>query len=387
MMIVRYKIRYLQAIIFYLAFLNYLFSQAVGDGIRIDLSDQLSLDTNGGQFAQLFIPDYYQSSNDGAYTLVFHLHSASWAAENQVYRAQANVILFNIHLGAFSSPYQNYFLNQNNFQAIIDTISAELERRQILTNPTLQYLIVTSFSAGYAGVREMLKQNIYYDQIKAIHLADGLHATSNASIMETQMQDFVRFARDARDQKKIMRMTHSSIPTPGYESTTSTANYIIDHIGSARLPVAVEDEIGTMNSRCDSGYFYLRGYEGETAEDHMKHLYATHLMIISTMEMLNDSLTSMRESHNFPDNYRLDQNWPNPFNPSTEISYSLATREYVTLRLFNPIGQLIKTLYAGIQSPGEHRVKLITKGLSSGNYFYVLQSDNISLARKCLYLK
>jgi hypothetical protein len=50
-------------------------------------------------------------------------------------------------------------------------------------------------------------------------------------------------------------------------------------------------------------------------------------------------------------------------------------------------GQLIKTLHAGIQSPGEHRIKLIAEGLSSGNYYYVFQSDNIRLSRKCLYLK
>jgi len=184
-----------------------------------------------------------------------------------------------------------------------------------------------------------------------------------------------------------MRLTHSSIPTPGYESTTSTANYTIDHIVSFRLPVSEEDEIGSMTSRCDTGYFYLRGYEGETADAHMKHLYAMHLMIFKTIELLNDSLTSLNETYKIPEIYRLEQNWPNPFNPSTEISYSLATREYVTLRFFNPIGQLIKTLYAGIQSPGEHRVKLLAEGLSSGNYFYVLQSDNICLTRKCLYLK
>jgi len=381
------KIQYFSIILLYFSLVNFLHAQAVGDGIRIDFSDRLSLDTDSGQFAQLFIPDYYQSTGEGDLTLVFHLHSASWAAENQVYSAQANVILFNIHLGAFSSPYQNYFLNQNNFQAIMDSISAELERQQILANPRLQSLIMTSFSAGYAGVREILKQNAHYNQIDAIHLADGLHATSDANIMEMQMQDFVRFACDARDEEKIMQLTHSSIPTPGYESTTSTANYLIDHIGSDRHSVNEEDEIGTMYSRCDTGFFNLRGYLGETADDHMQHLYAMHIMISNTMKIIDDSVTSMRESHFFPDTYRLDQNWPNPFNPSTEISYSLATREYVTLRLFNSIGQMIKTLYAGIQSPGEHRVELIAEGLPSGQYFYVLHSDNVKISRKCLYLK
>jgi hypothetical protein len=379
-------------LIILLVLLNISFSdpsqaQAVGDGTRIDLSNQLSIDTNAGQFAQLFIPDYYNSSKDGKYTLVFHLHSASWAAENQVYNAEANAVVFNIHLGALSSPYQNYFMDENVFGNILETIAAELKNHEVETDPTINTLIMTSFSAGYAGLREILKQEAYYNQIQAIHLADGLHATSNQSTMDEQMMDFVRFAKDARDKNKIMRLTHSSIPTPGYESTTSTANYLIEYIGSSRTPVEENDEIGSMISRCDTGLFHIRGYQGETATDHMRHLYAMHLMISNTIKTLDDSLTSVRESNIVPEMYRLDQNWPNPFNPSTKISYSVARRGYVTLRLFNPIGQLIKTLYAGIQSPGEHRVELIAEGLSSGPYFYVLQSKSVNLSRKCLYLK
>ena len=142
-----------------------------------------------------------------------------------------------------------------------------------------------------------------------------------------------------------------------------------------------------MYSRCDTGLFNLRGYNGETANDHMQHLYAMDMMISETMKILDDSLSTIRKTHISPGNYRLDQNWPNPFNPSTEISYSLATREYITLRLFNPIGQLIETLYAGIQSPGEHRIRLFAENLSSGSYYYVLQSEDMKLSRKCIYIK
>jgi hypothetical protein len=184
-----------------------------------------------------------------------------------------------------------------------------------------------------------------------------------------------------------MKLTHSSIPTPGYESTTSTANYLIEHIGSDRKLVNEQDEIGAMYSRCDTGWFNLRGYLGETANDHMQHLYAMHMMISSTMNIQDDSLTSIKKTQINPRNYRLEQNWPNPFNPSTRISYSLATRECVTLRLSNPIGQLIKTLYAGVQAPGKHRVELFAEGLPSGSYIYVLQSKGIKLSRKCLILK
>ncbi|NOX90140.1 MAG: hypothetical protein GXO77_14065, partial [Calditrichaeota bacterium] len=95
-------------------------AQGVGKGQRIDLTSSLSLDTGQGQFAQLFIPDYYNAPQDGKITLVFHLHSASWAAEDEVYRAKAEAVLFNIHLGGLSSPYKNYFSDQTKFRKILN---------------------------------------------------------------------------------------------------------------------------------------------------------------------------------------------------------------------------------------------------------------------------
>src|SRR3989339_1399031 len=189
-------------------------AQGVGQGTRIDLNSNLGLN-NGttGQFAQLFIPDYYQAPTDGKFDLVFHLHSASWAAEDQVYKANANVILFNIHLGGFSSSYQNYFMNQSYFQQILDTVTAILNRNEIISNSQINHLIVTSFSAGYAGVREIFKNSTYYDKISALTLADGLHCSSEPATRTIQMQDFLRFAKDARDKLKIMFLTHSSILT------------------------------------------------------------------------------------------------------------------------------------------------------------------------------
>ncbi len=252
-------------------------------GQRIDFTHILGLDTNKGQFAQVFIPNYYRAKNQ-PYDLVFHLHGASWAAEDEIYRAKANVILFNIHLGALSGPYQTYFADQSRFRFILDRIKQALVRQSIVADSIpLRYLILTSFSAGYAGVREILKSQAYFRKITALHLADGLHSNLDATTMDYQMKDFVHFARQAIGKKKIFRLTHSSIPTSGYRSTTETADYLLEKLGLTRRPVKVQDEIGTMYSRCDSGYFYLRGYLGRTAHDHLKHLYAMHQMIRATL--------------------------------------------------------------------------------------------------------
>ena len=93
------------------------FSQGVGVGARIDLTSKLALNTASGQFAQLFIPDYYSAPADGRYMLVFHSHSASWAAEDEVYRSNTNAILFNIHLVDFQVLMPTILqINQNSPQ-------------------------------------------------------------------------------------------------------------------------------------------------------------------------------------------------------------------------------------------------------------------------------
>ena len=262
-------------------------AQGSAVGTRFDLTNSLQLNLGvSGQFAQLFIPDYYAPPIDGKFTLVFHLHSASWAAEEQVYRAKVNVILFNIQLGVFSSPYQNYFSTQGRYSAILDTIINTLQKQNIINAPRTERIIVTAFSAGYAGIREILKTPSYYIGILAINLADGLHCNSDPAIRNIQMQDFLRFASDARAAKKIMLITHSSIPTTGYQNTTQTADYLIDRLGAIRLPDTTVDEIGTRYSRCDTGRFKLKGYLGQTADDHLAHLYGMHLLLSEANALL-----------------------------------------------------------------------------------------------------
>lgn len=261
--------------------------QGTSVGTRIDLTKTLALNEEGGsQFAQLFIPDYYQVPPDGGIVLVVHFHSASWAAEDEVYRSRANAILFNMHLGAFSTPYRVFFSEPLRFQAILDTIIAVLGSRHIVPSSSIRTLILTSFSAGYAGVREVLRASSNYSRVDALLLADGLHADSDSSTMVVQMADFARFACDARDRKKVFFLTHSCIQPTGYRSTTQTADYLLDVLGARRRPIEVNDEIGLQASACDTGYFHLRGYAGITAPDHMKHLYSMHHMVSEALAIL-----------------------------------------------------------------------------------------------------
>ncbi len=364
-----------------------IYSQGVAVGSRIDLTAKLQLNSGAGQFAQVFIPDFFAIQSNDEFLLVFHLHSASWAAEDQVYKSNTNAVLFNIHLGGFSSSYQNYFVDQSKFQAILDTVISVLKTHAIMTNPQIKNVIVTSFSAGYAGVREIFKTASYYDQIDALNLADGLHCSSNQPTMVTQMQDFVKYARDARDLKKIMLLTHSSIPTPGYQSTTQTADYLINEIGSVRVPFTANDEIGTQYSRCDTGYFHIKGYLGQTASDHLKHLYAMNIMLEYAVNLLDTLYTGINYTPIKNNKIFLYPNYPNPFNGSTIIEYYLPENDIVKIDLFDCTGQKIEQLLNNSQTAGYHQINWSPVNYSSGIYFCQILTNNHIQTRQMILLR
>lgn len=81
---------------------------------------------------------------------------------------------------------------------------------------------------------------------------------------------------------------------------------------------------------------------------------------------------------NVPANFELYLNYPNPFNPTTNIKYSLAKTSEISLKLYDVLGHLISILQEGIYSSGEHLYSLRAQGLSSGTYFVVLENGNES---------
>ena len=88
-----------------------------------------------------------------------------------------------------------------------------------------------------------------------------------------------------------------------------------------------------------------------------------------------------------PKTMKLHQNYPNPFNPTTVISYDLPKTQLVQINIYNMLGQKIANLVNNVQSAGNYSINFDGSSLSSGIYFYQIQTDGFQQTRKMLLVK
>ena len=93
-----------------------------------------------------------------------------------------------------------------------------------------------------------------------------------------------------------------------------------------------------------------------------------------------------------PDVYALHNNYPNPFNPVTNITYDIPEVANVSLDIYNVMGQKVRTLVAGSHEPGRYRVLWnatndFGEGLSSGMYIYKIQAGDFVSVKKLILMK
>ncbi len=88
-----------------------------------------------------------------------------------------------------------------------------------------------------------------------------------------------------------------------------------------------------------------------------------------------------------PRQFRLDQNFPNPFNPSTTISWYQPERSFVNITVYNSNGREAAILVNGEKDAGEHSIRWNPAGLGSGVYFYKITAGSRSVIKKCILLK
>jgi hypothetical protein len=96
---------------------------------------------------------------------------------------------------------------------------------------------------------------------------------------------------------------------------------------------------------------------------------------------------SVDSPEELPEKVTLGKNYPNPFNPTTTIQYSLPEPTEVKLTVYNMLGQKVAELVNAQKQAGEHSVNFEADNLSSGVYIYKLETESFSQSRKMLLSK
>jgi len=88
-----------------------------------------------------------------------------------------------------------------------------------------------------------------------------------------------------------------------------------------------------------------------------------------------------------PDEYKLNQNFPNPFNPATKISFTLPKKDFASIKIYNSVGKEVSTLINEVRAAGYYEVNFDGTNLSSGVYFYKLITEDFSETKNMVLLK
>jgi hypothetical protein len=210
--------------------------------------------------------------------LLVHFHGAPWLIETHIARYLPKVALVTVQLGAGSSAYRRPFERSELFRELLDEAGKALGIKRGWSSITL-----TGFSAGYGGIRQILRQPEYFALVNNVLLLDGMHTSYSPEgkpiaeggvILASDIDVFVNFAREAAAGKKSFVITHSEIFPGAYASNTETADYLLAQLALKRRLKPARGPMGMQQlSSLDKRGLHLRGYAGNTARDHVDFLH------------------------------------------------------------------------------------------------------------------
>ena len=194
--------------------------------------------------------------------LVIHFHSSPWLVELAARKRFPSAAVLAVNLGAGSDVYKDPFSDPTRFARLLD----ESEKA---CNCKYRTVILSAFSAGYGAIREILKEPSNWDRISSIVLADSLYAGYGK-----ETDDLAPFLGYLKAGKRLV-ITHSELYPGTYTATFEAADWLLGKMATKRHAVLKWGPIGMQQlSETSVGNFLVMGFAGNTADDHVDHLFA-----------------------------------------------------------------------------------------------------------------
>ena len=229
-------------------------------------------------------------------------------------------------------------------------------------------------------------RNIYADScsMNSSNFYSMLRLKTNSVRGGTMENIFIRNITETEDTKGCINidMTYGEGDAGSY--TPTIRNIYVENINSSKSPYAIyivdyarSPVTNVQLKNCiftNVGTKYVLGNAKNVIFNNVKingTTYVTGLMEVKKSER----------------KFRLIGNFPNPFNPSTVIRFQVGTAAFVTLAVYDMLGNLVQTLVNGEKAAGNYEVTFETSRMASGTYFCCLEAGNFKETRKMLLLK
>jgi hypothetical protein len=230
----------------------------------------------------LFVPEGWSNPTPIKVDLAIHFHGAPWFAIDEHLRRGLRGPLLCFSPGEGSTIYRKPFEDRGYFARLLARVESELRRHGAAADAKVSTVDVSSFSAGYGAVRELVKSPEYCRLIRRIVLCDSMYASfapgSTGRPAPEHIEPWVAFAKMAAKGEKTFVLTYSLVPTSNYASSSLCATALIETVGASKVMVprgsiaATVDPDFPLLSRSDVGHFHVWGYDGADAAAHLTHV-------------------------------------------------------------------------------------------------------------------
>lgn len=207
-----------------------------------------------------------------------HLHGAPDTTAGAFAGLGSPGILITVTLPGLSKVYADFFAEPGRLGRLLDETAAAIRAEAPGPEWTFGPLTVSAFSAGFGGVRALLRAAADFERIGTLVMADSIYCgyagdPAARQVDPALMAGFLRFAEAAAEGKKRFVLTHSEQVPEGYASTTETADYLLANLGGTRAPETQEWNHGLrQRSAFSRGRLDILGFAGAAPEDHLRHL-------------------------------------------------------------------------------------------------------------------
>lgn len=180
---------------------------------------------------------------------------------------------------------------------------------------------------------------------------------------------------DSMGNSYVSGCTDQPVTGEDFLSIKYSPDGVIDWITEYSTPLYASDNIVAAILDVNGNYIVARTNSSNG------NYYFTVIKYYQDINNVDDNI------HNVPLNYSLSQNFPNPFNPVTNIYFEIPMVSYITLKVYNILGEVVKTLIDERREAGKYHIQFDASALSSGVYFYRLQANDFVQTRKFILMK